>query len=70
MIVKLQRSIATSHEKPTVLIYNEDNSVIYETPLTKHLAKLVRGSGSKAYYHAEVVHDEIVIGARAPDQEW
>lgn len=69
MIVKVQRSLATSEDVPQVLIYDRDRSVRLEGPLSDELARAM-GADVKLYFEAEVVGDQLVLQGPAPEQVW
>ena len=49
-IVKVQVSLFTSEEKPQVLIYNKDRSVMGEFPLTPDIEEAMGGDHKKFFY--------------------
>lgn len=69
MIVKVQISQFSSDGKLHVLIYNKDQSVLYEAEATKAIAKLM-GDRPKAFFHAILNGSKAEIGLEAPWQDW
>ena len=69
MIVKVQRSIVTSDDQAQCLVYNEDQSVLYQMPMTLELFDMF-GDELKMYCYAELVDSIIVLEGEAPEQEW
>lgn len=65
MIVKIQRSLATSHSQATALIYNRDRSVLYECPLHDDLEGLFGEREFTIYCHAGLNEkQQLVIGRK------
>jgi hypothetical protein len=69
MIVKIQRPLFSSNECPTVLIYNKDRTVEYQTPYNNEWEtwfgdKLKRYT--KAYLHKGI----LVIKQPVQDKSW
>ena len=52
-IVKIQRSLATSGDTPSILIYNKDRSVMWEEPESPAMKRLM-GSRMKVFYWATI----------------
>lgn len=67
MIIKIQVSLSPGPVQ--VLIYNRDRSVVHELPYEEEIEDLM-GDRVKAYFHAVLVGDELVIEDEAPVQEW
>jgi hypothetical protein len=76
MIVKVQRSVYTTHGKPLLLIYNEDNSMRGQWRLNEEWAARfsLNGDIGDFKFYAEVLWGEPgVLPAfisRAPEQPW
>lgn len=62
-IVKVQRSMCGNK----VLIYNKDQSIMYEGPYQKAI-RLRQGGKKYSYY--SIKGTIINIGSKAPDQDW
>lgn len=69
MIVKVQIPLATNAPTPMALIYNEDRSVEYQTPVTRDLRRKMKGQW-KTFMHAELVDTILHLGKMAPWQDW
>ncbi|MEE9568327.1 MAG: hypothetical protein V3W37_02985 [Candidatus Binatia bacterium] len=69
-IVKVQQSIRTSHDKPTMLIYNEGQGMRFQSELTDEVAELLNGR-LKAYFYSEIGDEGILtLKDEAPEQDW
>ena len=73
-IVKIQVSLATTEGEPQVLVYNEDQSVRFQSPLSK-LPGIAQAMGSepKQFFRACLVNNfcNIDVGpGPAPWQDW
>ena len=69
-IVKMQSSLITTHPKQQVLIYNEDESVKVELPISKDLQHFMNGS-VKCFAFATLDKSGVIhIDRSAPWQEW
>lgn len=69
MIVKVQVPISGNYTIPFALIYNEDKTIIFQTPLNKKLRKEMSGEVKK-YFYAHMEGKELHIDSAAPWQEW
>jgi hypothetical protein len=70
MIVKVQVSLATTHEKRQVLVYNEDKSVYYEDDASREILQRMDGR-VKVYFNARMVGTDIEIqGEVKEEQDW
>lgn len=69
MIVKIQRSLFSSAGDGTMLIYNQDRSVMMQRPLTAQVSALL-GNAPKGYFQVKVKGGSLKILGRAPDQNW
>lgn len=69
MIVKVQVPISGNYTIPHALIYNEDKTIIFQTPVNKKLRKQMNGE-VKRYFHAHMEGTELHIDSAAPWQEW
>lgn len=69
VIIKLQLPLMSTHDEPLALIYNKDRSVEEMLPVTDDVRKLMKGR-YKAFFHAEIVNDKIVIDKEAKWQSW
>ena len=58
MIVKIQQSLVTNAPTKQMLIYDEIRSVFEEVPLTKAVAKALKGR-PKAYFKVNLKDDNI-----------
>lgn len=66
-IFKLQKEVLGGK---SVLIYNRDNSVMQQVPMTKALNGLFRDTVGKAFHYCHFENDKLVIDEVAPWQEW
>jgi len=69
VLVKIQKSIVTTHKRPQVLVYNKDKSVMWEGDLTKEVEALMKNE-TKAYFEAKLEGTKVVIGSRVSEQCW
>lgn len=69
-IVKVQRSIVTSCDKPQVVIYNEDRSILHQQDMPKAIKRLFKREEFKFYAHATFRDGQLAINRRARWQEW
>ena len=69
-IVKVQRSIFTTHDKPQVVIYNEDQSILHQQNLPRAIAKLFKEDEFKFFAHATHYKGQLSINRRARWQQW
>lgn len=69
MIIKAQRSIASSDGMDTVLLYNQSRSHTEVRRLTKALERKMKGS-YKCYFHAKMCEGQLVLGRIAREQRW
>lgn len=72
MIVKVQVSLFTSDDIPTVLVYNEDRSHRYEGPIIKGLMKKMNGYPKKFFWaNVNLSRPDLIdILEEAPWQKW
>ena len=68
-IIKIQRSIG-GNAGLTILVYNEDKSLLYEQEQSKQTDNLFVGNELKVYHYATLRKGVIRINERAPEQEW
>ena len=68
-IVKIQLPITSSEPDPPALAYDQSHSYIAEVPITAELHRMMRGR-LKAYFHAKLEGDELVIGADVYGVQW
>lgn len=68
-IVKVQRSLFSSTGTSTVLIYDCTRSVRLERPLDNALARRMNGA-YKCYFWAELRGNHLILGRKAPAQDW
>ena len=69
MIIKVQLSIFTNHEKRRVMAYDETRTYKYEGDATPEILKLM-GGDLKAFFVATPIHGVLDIVKRAEWQEW
>jgi hypothetical protein len=69
MIVKLQRSLATSNSVQRVLVYNEPRTIQLEQEMTKKLSALF-GSKDKIYARANYKRGNVTIKGLVRAQSW
>lgn len=69
-IVKVQRSLDTSDKRPRVLVYNKDQTILFETTATPDLMGLFRDGEYKLYYKATLNHGTLQIGEQLPPQDF
>ena len=53
MLIKVQRSVATSHDRPQVMAYDKDKEFVYTGPLSAEISKFM-GSDLKVYALADL----------------
>ncbi len=71
-VVKVQLPLATNGPE-SVLIYNKNRSIEHVEDGTETVAavRTVLGDSKKAYFYANLNKDKyIILGERAPDQNW
>lgn len=70
MILKVQQSVFTTENRPTVLFYDAERTVLVQMELTGHLKKLL-GSDPKQFWECGInPKGEIVLQHRVPWQKW
>lgn len=74
MIFKLQRPLSksgpeTADDRPKVLVYNEDRSVLCFMPWD-NLDELLPDGAMKVYVEAELKDGELRMSHRVDDQDW
>lgn len=70
MIVKVQRSIKTTHSEPQVLVYNEDRSFFLEEGMSEEVADLLAGR-LKIYCKARRTGKGMIeLGEEVKGQRW
>lgn len=69
LIVKVQLSISTSHNKRQCLIYNEDRSLLQEFEAPPALLKIM-GGADKKYFNASLTLGELSINEPTQEQNW
>ena len=67
MIVKVQRAIVPP-DGPA-LIYDRERSFHCHAPMSPELSEMLDGD-LKAYFEADLVGDQVVVGDRVEDQDW
>lgn len=69
-IVKVQASLTSNNDVQSILIYNEDESVMAEFDATDDVLKLLDGR-PKAFFFAHIADDGgLILGTPAPWQQW
>jgi hypothetical protein len=70
-IVKVQKAVATSSPGGSILIYNQDRSIMWEQEETPAFTKMM-GNSHKKFFWAELVGSQLhVMGERpARDPGW
>jgi hypothetical protein len=69
MIVKIQRSVFP--DDSSLLVYNEDRSVLLEVPVESAPPSLRLAKGTKAFFYAELNNDvRLVVGKEVEEQPW
>ena len=70
-IVKVQLPMTSSKGEPALaLVYNRDQSVLFQCPVTTPLLARMQGK-AKGYFHATIEPaGDIEINEPAPDQPW
>ena len=68
MIVKVQIAIAGHYQ---VLVYSQDESVLYQGPVTEEIEKLMNGK-KKEFFHAHIndLDGTLILDKPASWQEW
>ena len=69
-VVKVQRSIVTSHDKPQVVIYNKTLSILYQQDMTRSLSRLFGEDEFKIYMSAELKKTKLHLMYRTEPQRW
>lgn len=72
MIVKVQTSLASSGGKRTVLVYNQDRSVMFETDDKAQvdvLTQKLRGA-PKGYFKTMTLDGKLFVTERTSDRDW
>jgi hypothetical protein len=69
MIVKVQVSLATTHDRATVLVYNESRRVFYEGDADADLLAKMNGR-KKAFFSARLNGTIVDIGEMVKDYKW
>lgn len=69
MIVKVQRSLRTTHRNERVLIYNEDRTVMWEGDLPGPIRRAL-GEDFRAFFEAHIERTLIVLDHRVEEQGW
>ena len=68
-IVKVQKSLANSDGRASLLISNKDQSFTLTMPFVGPVAKAMR-QHVKRYFVAELKHGKAYIESVAPEQSW
>lgn len=68
-IVKVQLSLYGSQPKQRMLVYNKDQSIVFEADVSKAVRHLMSDK-HKAFFYATMDGTEILLGEPAPAQEW
>lgn len=69
MIVKMQRSLATTAARQQMLIYNESKTILVEQDLTPEAVKLF-GNQDKVYAKASYKKGHLTIHGLVKAQAW
>ena len=69
VIVKIQRSIVTNADAPTMLVYNQDRSIQVYDYLTADVAKFM-GDDVKCFAEADFVNGRLMLNRRVCDECW
>jgi hypothetical protein len=69
MIVKVQISLATTHDKATVLIYNQSRRVFYEGEADADVLAKMNGR-QKAFFAASLNGTIVELGEMVKDYKW
>lgn len=69
-IVKVQRSLYTTEDQAQVLIYDRSRIHQCEMPLSEYPGPRMKLGQFKLYLWAQLRDGALVLGQRAPDQDW
>lgn len=69
MIVKVQLSSSTTEPRRQVLIYNKDRTILWTGDATEELCRKMQ-KALKAFFHAHMNEETIVLDRLAPFQSW
>lgn len=67
MIVKVQRSITTSHKVPQILVYNKPRTMRFQFDAD---SDTLRSLPLKSFWKAHVEDDELVLDEMVLEREW
>ena len=70
MIVKIQRPLFTTEERPMALVYNRGRKFYAQMPFTPEIAGLFEDGSLKVYHHAKEKRGKLLIGERVPEQDF
>lgn len=68
-IVKVQVAIDGDGAGSEMLVYNEDQSIMFQAPMSADIVSIM-GDAKKKYFHALLKNSELIIGDEAPEQDW
>lgn len=68
-IIKVQISLFTSGGDIEMMSYNKDMSIFFSGEATKEVIKAV-GKNKKAYFYYHIANNRIILGKKAPAQDW
>lgn len=70
VLVKVQQSIATGHDKQQVLVYNQDRSIFAQFDMTPDLKRALKGD-LKSYWFATLrPNGELTLDRRTGWRTW
>ena len=69
-IVKVQRSIVTSHPNQQFLIYNEAKTILYQGDILDSIEKRFQPNELKFYAQARYQDGSLTLEHRVPAQPW
>ena len=71
MIVKVQLSLATTHQEQQVLIYDKHRSLYIDGPVSEFQGIPEKmGNDKKAFFEVDILPAAVVLGTKLPDQGW
>lgn len=70
MIVKIQRPLFTTEERPMALVYNRGRAFQAQMPFTPEIAELFADGSLKVYHHAKSKRGKLLIGERVEEQDF
>lgn len=69
-IVKVQISLFSSDNTANVLVYNKDQSVVFEGEVSKEVVKAMKGETKAFFYFTAMKGGYIRLFGKAPWQGW